>query len=234
VVRGGEGTQIQRGGASYGGAVTLLGSAGSVSRCVFECTHCVGGTLYGTAYGGALQASGAPQLSVSGAVFRDNVARGGDGLGISQGGWSEGGAVSLADTPASFSRSLFVSNQSVGGADGGNALGGALRSDCLPGDTQSLDVTRCIFVLNQAIGGAASCDIEMGTADGGAACVSPAESLTMTSSLVHHNSAIGSTGRGGGLFLYDMGTGSALIRRSSVTGNFASTEGDDIFGPYGP
>jgi hypothetical protein len=127
----GRGIRIQ--GGSDGGNTSLV-----VDGFTFEngmATAATSGQIDGTfAYGGALFSEHAA-VTVRNAVFRDNRSIGPD-TDNPQGGRGAGGAVALAATPTSKSRSdghlenvRFESNEALGGRGlsmGGYALGGAL------------------------------------------------------------------------------------------------------------
>jgi photosystem II stability/assembly factor-like uncharacterized protein len=220
-------------GPAQGGGADSLAAKVTIVDSVFADNQALGGTASFGA-GGGFQGNDT-ELHVSGTKFRRNLALGGEGIGIYPGGWGQGGAVCLvAGSTGSLSYSLFQSNQATGGlggesSSGGGAVGGGLFYDGL---AEGLDLTSCTFGHNDADGGAASPGNDMGEAAGGGVWADPAESLQMTGCVVHENHAYGATGRGGGVFLEDKGSGSAILRWSDVTENLASTEGNDIFGPY--
>lgn len=99
-----------------------------------------------------------------------------------------------------------------------------------PKRTQSC-CARCRLERNEALGGAPGGGSQ-GEAVGGAVNADPAEVLQMNACTVRWNQARGSSGRGGGVFLADQGSGSATIKSSTIKYNSATTEGDDIFGPF--
>jgi len=127
-------------------------------------------------------------------------------------------------------RSTFQSNEARGGtasqlSRGGDAFGGAIQNL-----SSLLSIQRCDFEKNLAQGGAARTAAKRGAAAGGAIYSDPAGGLRMFDSSVRRNRALGSIGQGGGLYL--SGLGAAQLVDCVIARNEATTEGDNIFGPY--
>jgi len=216
-------------GAGAGGAIDALAAPLAIRDSLFGDNQALGGTASFGA-GGAIHGKGST-LALSGSTFRRNLARGGTGIDRYDGGSGQGGAIFAIEGSAAVTACTFDTNQAIGGvggssSDGGSGLGGAIQS--VDG---GLDVSRSTFANGLARGGAAATGNAVGSAAGGAIHADPASTLVVTGSTVRRNRALGSTGRGGGIYL-EPGSGSGQIRQSVVVQNSASTAGNDIFGPY--
>ncbi|NCX99897.1 MAG: hypothetical protein EBX35_15325, partial [Planctomycetia bacterium] len=214
-------------GAGEGGAIDALAAPLAIRDSLFANNRALGGTVSFGA-GGAIMTRGST-LAVSGSRFRGNLARGGTGFDIYGGAGGQGGAIFTWGESAAIASCVFTNNLAIGGADGaasdgGDGLGGAIQS--VDGDLQ---ISRSTFTNSLAQGGAAFAGQTAGGAAGGAVHCNPSSALSMTGSTVKKNRALGSTGRGGGIFL-EPDSGVAQIRQTVVAQNIASTEGNDIYG----
>jgi len=216
-------------GAAVGGAISALSAPVAIRDSVFTNNQSLGGTA-SFASGGALEAAGST-LAVSGTAFRGNLAQGGTGIDVYEGGWGQGGAIFAAGELAAIDACTFEGNQAVGGAGGASSNGGGGLGGGIQSVQGGLQITGSAFTTNVAQGGAASAGNAAGTAAGGAIYADPAGTMSMMASTVKKNRALGSTGRGGGVYLQP-DTGAGQITKSVVTKNIASTEGNDIYGPY--
>jgi len=216
-------------GAAGGGGISALAAPIAIRDSLFASNQSLGGTA-SFASGGAIQTEGST-LDIRRTTFRANVAQGGPGIDVYEGGWGQGGAIFAGGELATIAACTFEGNTAVGGAggassDGGGGVGGGIQT--VQG---GLQISGSTFTTNVAQGGAATADTVAGAAAGGAICADPAGTMSMTTSTVKKNRALGSTGRGGGVYL-EPDTGAGQITASVVTKNTASTEGNDIYGPY--
>jgi hypothetical protein len=213
--------------AAQGGAINALAAPLVILDSLFVTNKSLGGTAsFGS--GGAITTEGST-LAVSGSRFRGNLARGGAGFDINGGGGGQGGAIFSWGDSAAITSCMFQHNRAIGGAggvasDGGGGLGGAIQS--IDG---GLQISRSTFTNSLAQGGAAAAGQTAGGAAGGAVHCNPSSALLMTGSTVKKNRALGSTGRGGGIYLAP-NSGTGQIRQTVVAQNIASTEGNNIYG----
>jgi hypothetical protein len=127
----------------------------------------------------------------------------------------------------------MIGNSAIGGAGGGGAdpgLAGDAQGGAVFEYAGTLKISGGAIVGNSAVGGQNG-----GDGEGGGVFVSgTGANAALTGVLVALNSALGGSGNGkgygGGLYV---ASGSiTMLTRSSVSGNFASTAGNDIYGPY--
>jgi len=220
-------SNIARGGAASGGAIQTLDTTLTIANSTVSGNQSLGGVgSYGA--GGAMCIS-QTKLTIEDTQINRNIARG--GRGITGGGAGQGGAIYTdALTRASLRGATFQGNQAIGGPgnkgfNGGLAWGGAIASY----GGWSLDILECNFKQNLALGGPAGAGGQQGEGSGGAIYCDTSGLLTMKASVVTLNRAVGAPGSGGGI--YFKGKGSATTTDSVLSKNFASTDGDDIFGP---
>lgn len=214
---------------SIGGGIQSLTGELAIRDSIFASNEALGGTAsYGS--GGALHAK-ETALTVSGTTFARNLACGGNGIDGYDGGWGQGGAITLQAMNSTIQTSVFAYNRALGGTGGASSAGGGAEGGAIDVVDGHLYLSRSRLDLNEAIGGAPGGG-DQGEAIGGAINADPAEALQMNACTVRWNKARGSTARGGGVFLADQGTGAAEIKSSTILHNSATTEGDDIFGPF--
>lgn len=219
-------------GGGIGGAMWLVSPAFPpttlmIHDSTFDQNQAIGGaglnagSAGGIARGGAISALASGTLDLTGLLLSDNDATAGDG---STGGDATGGALDLLDVTTTLLDSHLAGNQAVGGNSttggaGGSAQGGGLFSNL------SLTMQSTKITGNAALGGAGSSG---GNAEGGGLWL--AGFVVIEDSSIHGNSALGSPsgqGLGGGLFLAP-GT-SSTIKSTSISGNTASTAGDNVY-----
>ncbi len=237
---GGEGTAT--GGALSSVEAILL----TISGCSFTANQAIGGNGPGqptsfvtegaSATGGAI-ASFQDPLFITGTVFKNNEAIGGDALlsgTFSNGGVASGGALDY-DTDSSLvtawvSGSSFTGNQAVGGAgDGGgqgSGMGGALNLGGPSVGTPTFSISQTLITNNVARGGADPTTIfSAGSGEGGG--VFSSSSITIAGSMISGNQAVGGTssssvaggfGQGGGLYNY---LGTTTISGTLIASNQA-------------
>jgi hypothetical protein len=241
--RGGQGganpslaDSFARGGAvdvfvdSFFGDTTLS----TIVDCAFTGNAAIGGDaihpgfLGGFAGGGGLALTFGPGdgHTLRDLRFTNNRAAGGDGVSGAAGGDAAGGGLLIESATVTVSDAHFSANTAQGGdsPDGpaGNASGGAIRS------TGDLTIRDAHLSGNRALGGSGTSG---GNALGGglfAAGVLFAKDLNVTANRADAGPA--GEGFGGGIYI-EAGT-TAVIRRSRVKGNKATTAGDQIFGSY--
>ena len=210
-----------------GGGLDAVDSAITLSSDAFRANLAVGGPgSFGA--GGAINAGQSSTLTGKADSFISNQATGGNGVNSYSGGSGQGGAIYLSGSQASFIASSFRINLSRGGiaASGpaGNGDGGAIEAL-----NSTLTLSTSVFALNQAIGGAIGIGTTGGSGDGGALYSNPASGLTITSSTIEFNNALGQTGYGGGI--YFTGTGQGTVSKVKFLGNYAVTAGSNVYGP---
>ena len=150
---------------AQGGAIRMFSVNGTftISRNVFQGNE-ARGTMPGSglALGGAIYASFSTGIQVVNNVFRNNVARGGNGVPggpISpdhDGGDGEGGAVYFDSVTGSITNNTFYANSAIGGnggqsstvqGNGGRGRGGGVKGN------PTLTLVNNIFASNQANSG---------------------------------------------------------------------------------
>ncbi|MBL8821678.1 MAG: hypothetical protein JNJ77_03750 [Planctomycetia bacterium] len=250
---GGNGNAINTGTSALGGAIMSNGTANlpataTVSHSVFIDNQAVGGNAGAGAsragIGGAIS-NGTGTVNITDSLFQNNQAVGGIDNGIPGGfGAGAGGAVGnvarFGNSILTINRSTFLGNRAVGGASGigGNAQtgrGGAIANYIFGGlpspvTVQAIaTVTASTFLGNEAIGGAG---IIGGIGQGGGIANLNGGILTVSSSLIALNRAVGGVGnggnggngQGGGIFnggISPVGTPSLSLEHSLVVLNRA-------------
>jgi hypothetical protein len=176
--------------------------------------------------GGAIEAASAV-INGTAVKFTNNQAIGGAAASTFPGGSGQGGAILSNTSTLRLTSPYFSGNQAIGGAGqqaaGGSGLGGAVQ--VLNGLAR---IVGGQFYSNAAVGGAAG--TVAGDGLGGGLYSDPASALTLLSSNVRRNRAVGATGRGGGVYLTF--NGMANLKGTTVLQNTASTDSPNVFGPF--
>ena len=256
VARGGDASDGGFGGGGTGGAISNL--APTVDLGLFVGNQAIAGLggaavgsspggSGGTAQGGAIQG----YTSITRTSFLRNLALGGDGGDGAFGGGAFGGAIT---GKGDITDSSFYRNQAVSG-DGGDAIGsgtGGIGGLALGGavSTDGGTIQRTQFYDNVVRagrggkGGTTGTGGPGGLAGGGGVSYGffgPGAPLVVLDSLFTRNVALGGAGGsgsipgddgpgfGGGIAIFD---GTATIKRTKFVKNRASTEGNNIYGPY--
>lgn len=187
----------------------------------------------GVAFGGGimfLDYIGGVTATMDRSIVSNNSAIGSDDGDALGGGVGLGGLGSLFGAPGftTITDTLFINNQALGGMNG-DGLGGGLYNEA------NLQLSGLSIQRNQAVGGNGT---NGGNGQGGGVYNASIGSVNMTGSSVVRNRAIGGTGvltnglgQGGGLFnsaggLFDIDA----ITMAMIFANFASDDGDDIYG----
>lgn len=243
---GGAGAAGSAGSIGEGGGLAVVAGSGVVTNCTIADNVARGGAG-GSGGVGAPGASGGldlafgSSLTVSNSAIIGNQAIGGaGGVGASGGDGVGGGAnvgtVVLYGGPDNCSLSVtgstFLGNQAIGGAGGsggtgGDGLGGGLS--VLAGSSASISSTT--FIANLAVGGAGS---NGSNGLGGGVYVQGGALASIDPTWIVANAALGGAGGqgiGGGLYI---GADASVTpsEPAAILFNFASTEGDDVFGSY--
>jgi hypothetical protein len=240
----------QIGGPAQGGAINTYLDALALNSDNFSFNEAVGGSGSNVQYalGGAVNSqlylyyTPFPTLTtmISGSMFVGNEARGGAGV-ASYDTYSDGGALALADTPASVTSTSFIGNQALGSPETGvsyfgpyygpQGIGGAVEST-----GAALSIKGGLISGNLALGGAGGAASAGrggagGYAWGGGIYVGGQGSLTLSGAALVDNSAKGGAGgqgntggsggwgQGGGLYVYY--GGSAQLTNATIAGNAA-------------
>jgi hypothetical protein len=217
-----------------GGAISNYeGATLTVTNCTFSGNRAIGGDNgnRGRAIGGAIALEFSCTAIISGSLFTNNVAQGGNGVTVTSSNAFPGNA--FGGTINSFGPSgtltvqgcTFVGNQAIGGNDGS----GPKSDTTVPGydldagygggiDTfdTTLTVSNCTFSYNQAVGGS-SCTALFGrghVGDGGGGAIKnlPGSVATISDCTFDHNLAqggINNTGAGS-VFILGWGHGGAI------------------------
>ncbi len=227
------------GGFGVAGAVMNVGFSASLnlSGSTFSGNEAIGGSTSsgfgGIAAGGAFVNFLGATATVASSSFTGNQAIGGSASGAGNaGGLGFGGAIQAEGGTLSISNSQFAANLAVGGAglngaSGGNGEGGAIEND----SGATLGISGGTFSMNVAQGGSGG-----GNGLGGALYSTNGATATLTSTTITRNVALGGSGGGqgigGGLYI-DPTSGTVTLKgKTKVSGNFASTSSNDIFGTY--
>ena len=180
-----------------------------------------------------IQGAGETQTIIDASALGDRLfdARGANlvikNAAIRGGRAQHGAGVSMVDGNLTLQNCRLIDNIATGVDDGdgeGGGVGGAIQSA-----EGGLSISRSSFAYSLAQGGAAATGNTAGIAAGGALHCDPASDLLMTGSTVRKNRALGSTGRGGGIYL-EPSSGVEQIRRTVVAQSTASTDGNNIYG----
>jgi hypothetical protein len=244
-----------------GGGVIEFANTLTISTTTFTGNEALAGSCVagpgGSAIGGGVASWIFSATTLTGVKFIDNVAvGGGGGPGYTGGTASGGGLDNGADSSAVVAGCYFLGNVAEGGAGGSGAAGasgagGAIANGGglnelesgflgLPSDTSSVTVVSSQLGFNEALGGAGGSGSNGGTGQGGGCFIYSGTYATIDNSKIVFNAAYGgaagaggSTGQGvgGGLYI-GTGAGVSLSSPSEVFEDFASSEGDDIFGTY--
>lgn len=252
---GGQGDQGN--GIASGGAINNLSSFSGVTltRGVFTGNRAIGGAGgdgNSLAAGGAIGAFGA-SMTIDGTAFLANLAQGGDGAAGKAGSIAIGGA--LNGVQLTLNSGTFVGNMAQGGRGGaavgatgtggrgGDAIGGAI-------DTGNAVINNSTFSANRAVGGQGGSAGALGhggaggDGKGGAIALDAgsAGTLTVNDGTFTFNAAvggaggaggtIGTTGQGLGGAIANLGGTAVIKKKAKFVGNFATTSGNDIYGPY--
>jgi hypothetical protein len=251
------GVSIAKGflGIGEGGALHCLGPT-TITGSRFLGNEALGGSgntggsgllLVGGGYGGAIESDAlfgrGLSLSIRDSTFADNQAVGGanDSGGVFTGDGLGGGFMDFRGVTATVTGCTFTGNEAVGGAggpgsNGADGLGGALANAL----GATLTVSGCTLSGNQALGGAGGLGGNGGNGFGGSLYNDGSSTLTVTGSTVTSNSATGGAagsggsaglGEGGGAY-FASGGAVCLNVATSISGNTASTSGDDVFGSF--
>jgi fibronectin-binding autotransporter adhesin len=237
--RGGSGAP-NGGGFVLGGAVYNLFGSATILDSRFDGNTANGGdatrpgSAGGIAQGGGVCLVGGDAQVLTNVTFIDNRVRGGTGspanpdaqLPGGRGGDGDGGALYLEQTPATLTGGRFVGNKAWGGnsPDGtaGDAHGGAISSR---GSLIARDVR---ISASRAFGGTG---LTGGNAQGGGLFAAGAL-FTFDSTITGNQAIAGPSGGGFGGGIYLAPGTVAVLKRTTVTGNKATTAGNQIFGTF--
>ena len=239
-------------GTANGGAVDAQGVT-TITNSQFIGNQAIGGNgntagsgiiEVGVGSGGAINASGS-SLSVGGSKFAGNQAVGGAGNtgGILAGDGGGGGIMtvravyfgSTATVTATVTGTTFTGNQAIGGA-GTDGLGGALANVL----GASLTVSGGTLAGDQAVGGAGSPRANGGNGLGGGVYDDGQSTLTILGTTITGNQADGGAAGAGGAAGFGKGGGAyfaaggfvGLDPFTTITGNTASTDDNNVFGAF--
>jgi hypothetical protein len=175
----------------------------------------VGGALTGDGIGGGLANGMGAAATVTGCTFTGNQAVGGPAAAAHGGGDGLGGAVAnILGATLTVSGCTLTGNQAEGGAggaagNGGNGSGAGIFNDGLSMSTLNPGTPTTLTITASTVSGNA--------ADGGAAGVG------------------GSAGQGAGGGAYFVSGGAVCLDAlTTVSGNTASTNDNDLFGTFAP
>jgi len=211
----------------------------------------------GSGAGGGIENSFFSTATITNSTLSSNRAiagPGGSGASVPTGlGFGGGIDDSFNATAMTIINSTLIGNQAIGsdgsyGANGGVGLGGGIvvginkllgydPADYQP-DTSSLIVSGSTFTGNLAQGGAGGAGANGGNGWGGGLIVFYESTATLDNCNITRNRAIGGaagsggsdgSGIGGGLNV-DFGATVLLKKKTRITGNFASTSNNDVFG----
>jgi len=210
------------GSGAEGGALFVAGGPVTIDNSIFSDNQAVGGPGGGLASGGAIEYQGPSTFDLSNSLLMNNNAIGGP-----DGGWGFGGALATSfGGTVTVANIGFVGNQAIGGAasqagnQGGDGLGGAIQNA-----SSTLTLADCILLFNSAEGGAGTDGATGGDGLGGG--IQNQGTLTVTSSGIIGNEAIGGAGGGNG---YGGGVytafGTTTLTNSLVTWNQADGDSD--------
>ncbi len=253
---GGDG--VNKFGYGQGGAINSFSTL-TVRDSTLKYNRAVGGTLapgaqvtYLNASNGGGIAIVASTGTVTGSTLIGNVVRGGDGAAGVAGSPGLGGGIEVAfGATATVSNCLLSGNIAQGGNGGSGAAGGVGAGGGIEVSTDSVSgasrvaISDCVFLGNQALGGAGGSHGDGGDGVGGGISVGTANlfgeqdtsSLSISGSTISGNEAQGGAGgtgghdgqgQGGGLYVAP--GASVKLKKTSITGNDASTSGDNVFG----
>jgi hypothetical protein len=208
-------------GAIVSDAVSPLSVAGSS----FTGNQAIG---FSQAWGGALVSFG--PCSVTSSTFTSNEA-----IATGPGAFGLGGAIYFANLANSSGTSMSVTNSTITGNEalggpGGNGSGGGL----IIGLDASVTIDGCTISGNVAQGGAGADGLGGGLWIGGA-------TVCINNSSITDNQAVGGApgtnggagqGEGGGIYVHGPSTVGGV--NTDITGNWASTNHDDVFGNFDP
>jgi hypothetical protein len=214
-----------------------------------------GGTAPGAVgEGGAIDIELQSTARVIDCTIRGNMARGGAGVGGARGGDGIGGGIAVGDYPddvgsintcsLTLMGGSLVGNVAAGGAGGtgahgGYGLGGAIEVGLFGSSSLSTaDVTGTLLLGNAAIGGTGGVGGSGGDGLGGGICAASGTTSLEDMQITRNHAARGAKGMGlggtpgegvgGGIDI--LGPATAGADGTAITGNFADTFGNDVFG----
>jgi hypothetical protein len=222
-------------GTASGGGLNSYGYSAAIIDSFFGDNQALGGVASFGA-GGAIFAREFQRLAITGSTFRRNTAQGGAGIEGVDGGFGQGGAIRILGGGQKYSTveiqsSVFSRDRALGGVGGSGANGGGALGGAIQNTDAILRITKCTCDSNSALAGAQGAGGTGGEAQGGAIQSDQANGVFLIACTVTRNRALGTIGKGGGIYL-EPDTGMAQIKVSTVKKNVASTEGNDIYGPY--
>jgi hypothetical protein len=228
------------GAAAAGGALCgFLGSTVTIAGSTFAHNHALGGassasTVAGPAQGGALDNRGGV-WSITSSNFTGNLAVGGSNSTANGfGGAAQGGALENGGTTTVLA-CQFAGNEALGGAGGPGGRGGVADGGAIDQEAGTLTLSSGALRGNEAVGGTGAGG---GNAVGGGLSAFTGTVTVLGPTLVTGNSATGGggtdlgSGFGGGIFISPVFLTVRISRLSIITGNRASTSGNNVLGPF--
>jgi hypothetical protein len=237
-------------GIAFGGAAMNFGGGSlTLTNCALTGNQVIGGSgnpgtsglQSGFAFGGGIENEATLMLVKSTLVA--NVARGGVATSGTSGDGLGGGLDESFSATATVTNSVITGNLAQGGAgtaetNGGDGIGGgiAVATASFLGitDNSSLAMSGSTVRLNVAAGGSGA---DGGNGSGGGVFVGAGGSAVIQQTLITLNGVLGglagaggSDGDGIGGGLYVASGGAVTLKHANVTGNFASTSNNDIYG----